>query len=71
MFTTDIDGQPNRETQDFREAVESFERHYIIGILNKTNWNRLEAARRLKVHRNTLLLKMKALKIKKPRNLGK
>ena len=71
MFTTDLNGQPTREAQDFREAVESFERHYIIGILNKTNWNRLEAARRMKVHRNTLLLKMKALKIKKPRNLGK
>ncbi len=71
MFTTDINGQPPREVHDFREAVESFERHYIIGVLNKTNWNRLEAARRMKVHRNTLLLKMKALKIKKPRNLVK
>ncbi|MBI5588003.1 MAG: sigma-54-dependent Fis family transcriptional regulator [Deltaproteobacteria bacterium] len=71
MFTTDIDGYPKGEARNFREAVESFERHYIIGVLNKTNWNKLEASRRMKVHRNTLLLKMKALKIKKPKSLNR
>jgi len=68
MFTTDLDGEPKTDALDFREAVESFERHYIIGMLNKTNWNKLEAARRMKVHRNTLQLKIKSLKIKKPRS---
>ncbi|MBI5468056.1 MAG: sigma-54-dependent Fis family transcriptional regulator [Deltaproteobacteria bacterium] len=71
MFTTDVENHPKGPARDFREAVESFERHYIIGVLNKTNWNKLEAARRMKVHRNTLLLKMKALKIKKPRDINK
>jgi DNA-binding NtrC family response regulator len=71
MFTTDVEGHPKGPARDLREAVESFERHYIIGVLNKTNWNKLEAARRMKVHRNTLLLKMKALKIKKPGDLNR
>lgn len=54
------------EAGDFREACRSFERHYIISVLNNTNWNRIEAARRMKIHRNTLLMKMKDLGIKEP-----
>ncbi|MFQ5442841.1 MAG: sigma-54-dependent transcriptional regulator, partial [Thermodesulfobacteriota bacterium] len=49
---------------DFREALRNFERDFIIGVLERTNWNRNEAARVMKVHRNTLLLKMKALGIR-------
>ncbi len=52
--------------RNFREACRSFERNYIIGVLNKTNWNRIEAAKRMKIHRNTLLIKMKTLAIKEP-----
>ena len=52
--------------KDFREALRAFERHYITGVLEKTNWNRIEAARVLNIHRNTLLMKMKTLGIKEP-----
>lgn len=55
---------PASEGRDLREAVQVFERRYIIGVLNRTGWNRLEAARRLNIHRNTLLLKMKELDIR-------
>ncbi len=51
------------EARDLREAVQLFERRYIIGVLNRTGWNRVETARRLNIHRNTLLLKMKELGI--------
>lgn len=49
--------------EDFREACREFERRYITTMLRKTNWNRSEAANLMKVHRNTLLLKMKGLDI--------
>lgn len=55
------------EAGDFHEALKSFERNYIIGVLNRTNWNRIEAARVMNIHRNTLLMKMKSLGIKSPR----
>jgi DNA-binding NtrC family response regulator len=51
--------------KDFREAHRCFERRYIIGVLDRTNWNRREAANLMKIHRNTLLLKIKELGIKK------
>ncbi len=43
-----------------------FERMYILTALRKTNWNQSEAARLLKVHRNTLYKKMTALGIALP-----
>jgi len=49
---------------NFKEAVRSFERTYITSILEKTGWNRACTARLMKVHRNTLLMKMKALEIR-------
>jgi len=52
------------EARDLREAVQLFERRYILGVLNRTGWNRVETARRLNIHRNTLLLKMKELGIR-------
>ncbi len=69
IFSADVGG-PAREARDFKEACKLFERHYIIGVLNKTNWNRLEAARRMKIHRNTLLMKMKDLNIRGPSRRG-
>jgi len=48
---------------DFKEAVRAFERSYITALLCETGWNRLETARIMKVHRNTLLMKMKILHI--------
>lgn len=51
--------------KDFREALRSFERRYITDVLDKTDWNRGEAANLMKIHRNTLLHKMKELGIKR------
>ncbi len=60
-------GIPKKPTaydiDDYKEACKAFERNYIIGILNKTGWNRSKAAVLLNIHRNTLLHKMKDLSI--------
>ncbi len=66
VFPAEMESQPVKEIRDFREALMAFERQYIIGVLNKTNWSRVEAAKKMKIHRNTLLLKMKFLSIKEP-----
>jgi len=52
------------EGRDLKEAVQAFERRFITAALNATGWNRVEAARNLNIHRNTLLLKMKELGIR-------
>lgn len=52
------------EEMSFKIARREFERQFILGILEKTNWNQSEAARLLGVHRNTLLYKMSLLGIK-------
>ena len=44
-------------------ARKIFERHYIIRALKQCGWNQSEAARGLKIHRNTLIQKMRALGI--------
>jgi DNA-binding NtrC family response regulator len=45
-------------------ARHSFEREFIIRVLRRCQGNQAEAARLLKVHRNTLLNKMKSLGLK-------
>ncbi|MFQ5464483.1 MAG: sigma-54-dependent transcriptional regulator [Thermodesulfobacteriota bacterium] len=71
MFRFREDGEAREvaagEPGSFKEASMNFERDYIIGILNKTNWNRNLAASMMKIHRNTLLSKMKQLGIRAPR----
>jgi DNA-binding NtrC family response regulator len=47
-----------------RQAKADFERHYILRALEKTHWNQTEAAKRLGIHRNTLLGKMEVLRIR-------
>ncbi len=42
-----------------RQAVSSFEKRYITGVLEKYKWNRTRAAEHLGVERKTLYLKMK------------
>ncbi|MEK7772895.1 MAG: sigma-54 dependent transcriptional regulator, partial [Deltaproteobacteria bacterium] len=71
MFETPAEAGHVRDGKDFREAMRAFERHYIINVLNKTNWNRIEAAREMNMHRNTLLMKMKDLGIKELRRQKK
>jgi len=48
-----------------KEAREQFEKQFILGVLEKVNWNQTEAAKILGVHRNTLMMKMQNLGIKK------
>jgi len=52
-----------REKLSLREAVQAFEKQYIQGVLAAANGNKAEAARRLGIHRNTLLTKTKELGI--------
>jgi len=47
-----------------KEAVHDFERNYISETLEEVNGNRKNAARRLGIHRNTLLAKMNQLGLK-------
>ena len=46
------------------QARENFEKQYILKALKKAEWNQSEAARILRIHRNTLIQKMKSLAIK-------
>jgi len=67
MFYSDgFDEDIAAEGVDYREALRGFERRFIIKELAQTNWNRVEAAKRMQIHRNTLLMKMKELNIKEP-----
>lgn len=45
-------------------ARQAFERRYVLKALERCNWNFSDTARLLKVHRNTLLLKVKSLNIR-------
>jgi DNA-binding NtrC family response regulator len=38
----------------YKDAVEEFQKHFILAILKKTNGNLSKAAEELGVHRNTL-----------------
>jgi len=38
----------------FRDAVEEFEKHFILSVLRKTKGNLSKAADELHIHRNTL-----------------
>jgi len=55
---------PSMTKDSYREALRAFERSYIRTALERTGWNRAKAARLMKVHRNTLLMKIKSLGIK-------
>jgi transcriptional regulator with PAS, ATPase and Fis domain len=49
-----------------REAMEQFERQYILRVLEGNGWNVSRAARRLGVHRNTVLTKLSSWGIQRP-----
>ena len=46
--------------------MEQFERQYILRVLEGTGWNVSRAARRLGVHRNTVLTKLSGWGIQRP-----
>jgi transcriptional regulator with PAS, ATPase and Fis domain len=49
-----------------RDAQFEFERQYLLKIMEKTRWNKTRAAEVLGIHRNTLLLKLNQLGLKRP-----
>ncbi|MFB0562707.1 MAG: sigma-54-dependent transcriptional regulator [Candidatus Lokiarchaeia archaeon] len=54
-----------KEGMLLKGAREQFEKQFILGVLEKVNWNQGETAKILGIHRNTLMLKMQNLGIKK------
>jgi len=52
-----------KQNLSLREAIQAFEKEFIQGVLAATKGNKTEAARRLGIHRNTLLAKTKELGI--------
>ena len=68
------DGWHSKNTIDLEEVLDAFgdglldarnnfEKEYILRALKRAAWNQSEAARILKIHRNTLIKKMKSLGI--------
>ena len=49
-----------------RDAMQQFERQYILRVLERVGWNVSRAARLLGVHRNTVLAKLSAWGIQRP-----
>jgi len=47
-------------------SLEEVEKQFIISVLTKNNWNRLAAAKELKIHKTTLFRKIKKLRIYPP-----
>jgi DNA-binding NtrC family response regulator len=49
-----------------REALDQFERQYVLRVLERVGWNVSRAARLLGVHRNTVLAKLAAWGVQRP-----
>ena len=61
---TSLANDPNPiRSNGLTHARQEFERQFITRMLQNCNWNQTEAARLLKIHRNTLMNKIKALDI--------
>ncbi len=52
------------QDQAFVEARNSFERRYLLRMLEKYEWNQSLTAKRIGIHRNTLIKKMRVLNLK-------
>jgi DNA-binding NtrC family response regulator len=52
-----------------REAIDRFERQYVLRVLERVQWNVSRAARLLGVHRNTVLAKLTAWGVQRPGGL--
>ena len=52
--------QPDDFNQPLNEAVRTFEKGYILRLLNENHWHRSRVARLLGVDRRTLFRKMKS-----------
>ncbi len=59
-----LQDNPNPERcKGLNHARQAFERQFIVRMLQNCGWNQTETARLLKIHRNTLMNKIKALNI--------
>jgi DNA-binding NtrC family response regulator len=59
-----LDEGPVADSLVFRDAVKEFERQLIVRTLQACNNNQTQAAAQLKIHRNSLINKMRDLQIK-------
>jgi two-component system response regulator AtoC len=51
-------GEASAAPLTLREARDRFEQAYVLRVLERENWNQSRAARRLGVHRNTLIARL-------------
>lgn len=63
-----LDSSVKYNYQNLSDAINLFEKNYILDILRKTNWNRNKTAEILQIHRNTLLFKVKEYNIKQDKD---
>ena len=64
LLDSNLTTQPPSLGDGLLQARDNFEKQYILKALKKADWNQSEAARILRIHRNTLIQKMKSLQIK-------
>ena len=64
VFSLPIDEGDKNFVGSFKQASESFNRRYITRVLQETEWNQVQAAKRLGMHRNTLANKITELHIR-------
>jgi DNA-binding NtrC family response regulator len=57
-------GQQSPADLGLIQARQAFERQYILRALQKCRWNQTDTARLLKIHRNTLIQKMRSLELR-------
>ena len=62
---------PPTEILETELNLKEVEKQFIISILKKNDWNRLAAAKELKIHKTTLFRKIKRLGIKLPDQDGR
>ena len=60
----------DREACTLQEAVESFEKRFLVAALRANNWNRTRTAQSLGVHRNTIENKVAKYRIVAPKQSG-
>ncbi|GBE14863.1 transcriptional regulatory protein ZraR [bacterium BMS3Abin14] len=64
IATTEFSSNTQTGSSDsLLEARDRYEKMYVLSALRKTGWNQSEAARLLRIHRNTLLKKMAAFQL--------
>ncbi len=64
LFNDDFFKDRKNLKKGLLQARQTFERQFILRTLQRLNWNQAKTARRLRIHRNTLMQKIKALDIK-------